>query len=407
MRRATRGWVGGALWTTGSSAVIGVLGLVAVAAAGRSLGAGAYGDFAFTWALFFGVGGVFAGLQSEVTRTLSTEDRAGEGPPLLVTSLLLAGPVSLVGGLIAATSGGATASASIGPVITVGLMMLAALTFSAGVLAAEHQWRHLAGLMTIDAGLRTLAVVLVAAAGAAQMLPVAIAAGAVAWIFLLPSPRQRASLGAALALRRVGFARRAVWAMAAAGCTSIAVNGLPALVTLVRPGSFDASVAGELAALVFIRSGLLLGVYGLRPVILRYFLSTPVTQRLLRTAVVCCVVGGVAYALLVALVGPWLLPLLLGPGFVLSPLTGAWLAVGSAGLVLMVVVGLALLAQDQHVAAAYGWAGALVAAVVLVAAAPTTASAIVLAAAISPWVGALLHLTAAVPTASRIGQQAL
>ncbi len=402
MRRATRGWVSGALWTTGSAAAIGVLGLIAVAAAGRALGADDYGDFAFTWALFFGVGGVFAGLQAEVTRTLSTEDRAGDGPPLIVTSLVLAGAVSLVGGILAASSGVATGGASSGAVIALGLMMLAALTFSAGVLAAEHRWRRLAGLMTIDAGLRTLAVVLVAAAGATQLLPAAIAVGAVAWVALLPSPRHRASLGAAFALRRTGFARRAMLAMAAAGCTSIVVNGLPALVALIRPGSFDASVAGELAALVFIRSGLLLGVYGLRPVILRYFLSTPVTLPLLRTAVTVCVVGGLAYALVVALVGPWLLQLLLGSAFVLSPLTGAWLAVGSAGLVLMVVVGLALLAQDQHVAAAYGWAGALAAAVLLVAVAPTTASAIVLAAAISPWVGALLHLTAAVRTASRV-----
>lgn len=401
MSRAARHWAGGALWTTASSVVIGVLGLLAVTSAARSLGAADYGDFAFGWALFFGVGGVFAGLQAEVTRTLSSRDGVVGGSSLFALAGVLALPVALAGGCVAAAAAGGADWALVGIPIFVGLLLLAALTFVAGVLAADLQWMPLAGLMALDAVVRTVAVVAVTAAGATGLLPSAIAVGTVAWIFLVPLPGQRARLRAAASVRSTGFARRAVLAMAAAGCTSVVVNGLPALVALVRSSPLDESVAAELAGLVFIRSGLLLVVYGLRPVILRYFLSIAVTPAVLRRVVVGCVLGGIAYAVGVAAVGPWLLRLILGREFALSTLTAAWLAVGSAGLVLMVVLGLALLALDRHAAAALGWVAALVAALLLLAAAPTTAAAIVLAASASPWVGVCVHLVAAARAAAR------
>jgi hypothetical protein len=163
-------------------------------------------------------------------------------------------------------------------------------------------------------------------------------------------------------------------------------------VGLLRPEPFDAAVAALLAALVLIRSGLLLVVYGARPVILRYFLATPPRGVVLRRALAGSLLCGGAYAALMWLAGPWVLRLLLGPDFLVTPEDAGWLGVGAAGLAMMVMLGLALLALDRHVAAMTGWVVGLVSVIALLTWAPTAEAAVLVAAAGSPWIGAAVHL---------------
>jgi O-antigen/teichoic acid export membrane protein len=392
MRSEVRSWARGAVWTTASSVIIGVLGLLAVTAAARGLGTDDFGEFAYAWAAFFGIGGVFAGLQAEVTRTASAHRHDRSGPALVLVVAALSVPVAVLGSLVVGLGEGGRWQPRAGVPTFAGLIMLACLTVVAGILAAELRWGGLAGLMTVDAVIRTAAVVLVTAAGAAWGLPAAIASGSLAWLLVLTVPQVGSSLRAIAVSRPGGLTRRLALAMAAAGCTSLVVSGLPALVGLLRPEPFDAAVAALLAALVLIRSGLLLVVYGARPVILRYFLATPPRGVVLRRALAGSLLCGGAYAALMWLAGPWVLRLLLGPDFLVTPEDAGWLGVGAAGLAMMVMLGLALLALDRHVAAMTGWVVGLVSVIALLTWAPTAEAAVLVAAAGSPWIGAAVHL---------------
>jgi O-antigen/teichoic acid export membrane protein len=402
MRSEARSWARGAVWTTASSVIVGVLGLLAVTAAARGLGTDDYGAFAYAWAAFFGIGGVFAGLQSEVTRTAGVHDHARGGPALVLVVAAMSVPVAVVGSLVVGQDEGEQWEPSAGVPTFAGLIMLACLTVVAGILAAELRWRSLAGLMTVDAVIRTAAVVLVTASGSTWGLPAAIASGSVAWLLFLTVPEVRASLRAVTVGHPTGLARRLALAMAAAGCTSLMVSGLPALVGLLRPEPLDATVAALLAALVLIRSGLLLVVYGARPVILRYFLASPPRGLVLRRALAGFLLCGGAYAALMWLAGPWVLRLLLGPEFLVTAEDAGWLGIGAAGLAMMVMLGLALLALDRHAAAMTGWVVGLVSVIALLAWAPTAEAAVRLAAAVSPWLGATAHL---VLVRSRVGSR--
>lgn len=392
MSPEARSWARGAVWTTASSVVVGVLGLLAVTAAARGLGTDDYGEFAYAWAAFFGIGGVFAGVQAEVTRTAGVRDSERGGLPLGLVVAAMSVPVAVVGSLVVGRGGGDGWNVSAGLPAFAGLVMLACLTVVAGVLAAELRWGGLAGMMTVDAVIRTVAVVLVTALGATWGLPAAIASGSLAWLLVLAVPQVGASLRVAALSRPTGLARRLGLAMAAAGCTSLVVSGLPALVGLLRPEPLDSAVAALLAALVLIRSGLLLVVYGARPVILRYFLSAPPRGVVLRRALAWCLLCGGVYAALMWLGGPWALTQLLGPDFLVTAEDAGLLGAGAAGLAMMVVLGLALLALDCHAAAVTGWVVSLVSVIAFLTWAPTAEAAVLVAAAGSPWIGAVVHL---------------
>ena len=122
-------------WSAASTLATGVLGWATLVVVGRHEGPAGFAAFAVVWALYFGVGGAFAGLQQEVTRTVTTADRAGRGATRLATPvLLLTLPVVAVVVVVSLADGDAEQAAALG----LGLVGLGLLTFVAGGLAGAE-----------------------------------------------------------------------------------------------------------------------------------------------------------------------------------------------------------------------------------------------------------------------------
>ena len=377
-------------WTGGSSVLVAMLGLATVLAVGRWQGPQAYASFAVAWGLFFGVGGVFAGLQQEGVRSVSGGDQ-GHHRLLLPIVLAVGAGVGLVACLLfLATAPNPSSAGSV--VIGLGLLGLAGMTFLGGVLAAREDWPGLACVLILDAVARTSLVVWLAGSGRTSLLPLGVVAGALTWPLLLSRPRFRSAMGARGDSGASGFLRRGLTAMAATGCAALLVAGLPLLVAIFRTDSLDSGAGSVLAALVIVRSVLLVPVYGYRPVILRALLTSETPDRVLGRVSAGCAVGGLAWTGVAWLVGPASLQLVLGASFTVTRSECAALAFGASGLMLLVVSGLALVARDRHVASGIGWGLALVSTVVMIPMADDARASVWLAALVGPWVGLVVHV---------------
>jgi len=379
----------GLLWTGTSSVAVAALGLVALVVVGRWQGPAAYADFAVLWGIFFGIGGVFAGLQQEVTRSVSVTSGPGAAslvPPTVVLGLT-AGSVAVV---VLHRIGRADATTTLA--VAVGLAGVAGMTMLSGVLAARSDWPGLAAVLTLDALVRAIAIVAITVSGRSWLLPVGIASGALSWLVLASGHRYRSALTARVDVEIRGLLRRAVLAMAATGCAALLVAGLPVLVAVSRGGALDDGAGSVLAALVILRSGLLVPLYGFRPVILRGFLrGAGASASLPRIWATCLLVGG-SWTVAAVVAGPRALRLLLGGSFVVTRAECAALAAGSVGIMLLVVSGLALVARDQHVGATLGWLTALLVTCVVIPVPSEPRVSVTLAALVGPWAGAAVQV---------------
>jgi O-antigen/teichoic acid export membrane protein len=385
-------------WTAAATLVTGLLGWVAMVVVARGSGPRDFASFAVLWGLFFGVGGAFAGLQQEVTRSAALADRGTGRTRLLPVILGLTVPSAVVGVAVVAsgsvrTPGGA---APAGVALASGLVALGVLTFVNGVLAARDHWPDLALVLVGDAVLRTAAVVAAVAAETPAALPWAIAVGALAWLPLLVRPPVRATLAARGADPVRGLVRRALTAMGSTVCAALLVAGFPLMLSVVRGHEDLTSSTGVLlATLVLVRSPMLVLIYGFRPAILRAFLDTPgsLGPAVGRWWILIGGLGAVATALAAA-AGPWLVRLVFGDAFSASSTELAALTAGSVLLGLLVVSGLALVAADRHTASTLGWLAAVVLSAALLAAVTDTRTALLLAVLVAPLAGLAVHAVA-------------
>jgi O-antigen/teichoic acid export membrane protein len=340
-----------------SAALLGWLVLVLV---GRGAGPGAYASFAVLWAAFYGMAGVFAGMQQEVTRSASRA-RSGDAvsTPLLLAPAFLVGVV--VTAVVALTAPWWADAAGVGWWAAVwlcsGLLGLTVLVTLAGALAAVGEWWWVSALLVVDPLVRLVAVsVVVVTEGGAGSYAAAVASGGWAWALLLPVPAVRRALAVRGTTNRSAFLARAAAVMVSTGCASLLVSGYPFLLALTAHDPLDASSAGLLAALVLFRSPLLVIVYGYRPVLLSGLLlpGRRVALRVRRAWLVCAVLGGAAAAAAAAF-GPWLTRVFFGSGFDVSSWQAAAFAVNAVLITMLVYSGLALIAVDAHWVNTVGW----------------------------------------------------
>ena len=383
----------GFLWSSASTILVGVLGLVCLIVAARGLGPSEYVDFAVVWGVFFGLGGVFAGMQQEITRCITRSSQSGQ-VPLIRPTLLLSAPVAVVGALATQWSGGAASPIS-ALAMAVGLLGLGGLTHLNGSLASSSRWWAVTAVLLVEAMVRTAVLFVVVLSDSRAGIVVAVVIGAITWPILLLGRTWRSAFTISVPVRLGGFMARAGGSMAAAGCGALLLAGFPLVAQVVRNDLGGPRVGAALAGLTLIRSGLLMPVFGMRPLVLNRFmadLGTPRSQGLwIFRAVLSC--GG-AYVLVVTMSGPWLLQGVLTDGFRLDRPTCAILAVGSTGVMTLVLCGLALLARGRHAVAALGWATALMTTAVLLAVPDAAKDAVVLSASLAPWVGVLVHAVA-------------
>jgi O-antigen/teichoic acid export membrane protein len=388
---------GRVVWSALSVLTTGVLGWATLVVVARGAGPADFAAYAVIWAVFFGIGGAFAGLQQEVTRTVTEADRSDDDlvpTVLLGPVLVLTVPLVVLAVLVVRSHGGALGATAteLAVALGVGLVGLGVLTFVAGGLAARDAWQALALLMTGDAALRTATVVACVQADRLDLLPWAIAVGAFAWVPLLALPVVRRALAAQGKDTVRGMLGRAVAAMGATGCAALLVAGFPLLVSVARNAELGATVGVLLATLILVRAPLLVVLYGFRPVVLRGFLTPGVR---VRSAVWrwWVILGGLGVlgVLLAALAGPSVVRIVFGDGYSTSPAELAVLAAGSVLLAMLVVSGIGLVAADRHAASVAGWAVAVVVSLLVLAVPDSARTAILLACTAGPAAGVAVH----------------
>jgi hypothetical protein len=392
-----------------STVVAAALGWATLLLVARNTDQSAYSSFAILWGVFYGFAGICAGLQQEVTRT--TLEAQSERPD--VVRISLASATLRVGAVLClavlATFGlwrnsiGAEVGVAIG--IMLGVLGLTGLVVVLGALAAVYRWRALAGLLLADSALRILAVGL-ALAASDSLTAQAIAIGCASWVWLPlvifgpDAAALRARLQRRVETRR--FVGQVAAAMTATGCASLLIAGFPWLLAMTSRDSVGAATAGLLAALVLFRSPVIALVYGLRPLILRGFLSKPsrAPGRAIRAWLWCLVIGG-GLAASAYLAGPRVLSITFGSDFKVSGWQAAGLVLSSTLLSMATISSLALLAIAAHRSVAGSWILAVVV-TILVLALPVQQDRGVVAAAIVGPLAALAWHSARLAASGRL-----
>lgn len=361
--------------------------------------------FLVFWSLLFAVVGITGGIQNESTRAVRAalrEDAPAGAPGARVV------PVGLVVGALIAVVVLATsplwASSVLQEHTVVGVVLVAAaaLAFSGhasvtGALAGAGAWKVYARVVGLESVVRLVLVVGVVVVSATLFdLMVATAVATGAWLLALATSAQtRSTLG----MRADRPARRYVsglgHAVLASSSTAVLVVGFPVLIQLTTPDDVVTAAAPLLLAISLTRAPLLLPLNAFQGVAIAHFVEHPERRaRTLTVIVGIVVVVGAVGAGLAALVGPWLMDVVLHQEIgsaVLAALTGA-----GALLALLTLTGTAVLALGKHRAYSAGWAVASVLAVVLLLLPGSLEQRVLVSLWVSPLVGAGIHAWALV-----------
>ncbi|MCU1432634.1 MAG: hypothetical protein JWP95_1739 [Actinotalea sp.] len=392
---------------------VGVASLVAAAAgylalilAGQALPTGQDADFIAFWGLLFFFFGTLGGLQNEATRSVHVSanrdsttpvspDAVG-GPPLLALALL-------VGVALAAVVAGTAllwAPSVLGarPGESVAVVALAVVAFSghsavAGTLAGRGRWTAYATLVGAEAVVRLTLVVLVALAAADADLPLALQAAtggaALTWLLLWLLPRVRGAAAQPAGPPRL-FLSAAAHAMVGTASSAALVVGFPVLVKVTTdPGAFE-HAAPLLYAVLLTRAPLLIPLNAYQSVAITYFLDRRGAGPVLRLGGLVLGVGALG-AVAAALVGPWLMVVLLGEGSRVEPLVLGLLTLAAAVLGLLTLSGAATLALGGHRAYAAGWLVATACSAVLLLVPGELEARVVTSLAVGPLAGVAVH----------------
>ena len=385
-----------------ASIVAGVSGLVVLLLIPRALGGADSPDtaaFLTFWSLLFAMFGVLAGVQNEMTRTVRS---AGSLPADASTPRTLPLALMIGAGMAAvlAASSPAWSVALFGSfqpalvaVTCLAVMVFAGHSAIAGALSGLGSWGTYSVLVGSEAFSR-----LVLIAGAAALgwglfgMEAAAALAAATWVALLvlaPAARKaaaaRADVGRGPLLRQTGHS------MIAAASSATIVVGFPVVLRLTTEASvYDASAA-LILAISLTRAPLLMPLNAYQGVAIAHFLDNrergmAVLLRLSSIIVAVTIAG----AGLAALIGPWLMRLVVGASVSSAVLAGLMGAAGA--LALVTLSGAAVLALGKHAAYSTGWflASAVTIALLLVPG-PIEARTI-LSLTCGPLVGVLFHM---------------
>jgi len=362
-------------------------------------------DFLAFWGLLFFLFGALGGLQSEVIRSVhvarTTWPAAGGhtvgGARIVPLGLLVGGSLA---GVIMITSplwGGAVLGPQ--PLLPVALAALAALAFGghsavAGSLAGRGLWSVYSRLVGAEALMRLTLVLGIVLAGAGSTgIRVATSAAAATWLLLSLSPQVRDVWGQRSGTGSRAFLTASGQAMVGAASSAALVVGFPVLLRVSTPSSTFALAAPLLLAVQLTRAPMLIPLNAYQGVAITHFLN----QRhrgaapLIRGVAVIAAVGALG-ALAAALVGPWLMAVLLGEGYRVGPLVLGALTLTAALLALLTLTGAAALSLDGHRAYAVGWFVATVCSTVVLLLPGNVETKVVMSLAAGPAIGVVVHV---------------
>lgn len=364
-----------------------------------------YNEFIAFWSLLFGVYGVIAGLQNEITRAVgaarlarSRDEARDPGAPVLLAGLVL----GLVAAVLVVVSAPLWAPQMLptNTWLVVALIALATLLYGghislSGALAGNENWGLYAALMAAEALFRLIAVAAVGALiGSLCGLEIATISAVLVWLVLLlasPTSRQAAGSRADVGLGRL--LTNQLLTIIAAAATAVLITGFPAVMNLVIPHDpSEPTMSATATALMLTRSPIMIPLLAFQGVAISNFLKQGggVLRGLVKPLGALGLVGLIA-APLAAWLGPWLLRVLFS-GMQVGRWTFVGLVIASTIVAWLTLTGTAILAIGDHAGYLAGWLLAAVVAVALLTVPLSIPGRVILALAVGPLLGVGLHL---------------
>jgi len=370
--------------------------------AARALSGPANAEFLAFWAALFAVYGVLSGVTAETTRAIGRRRMKPAAPPggSIAMNALISG--SVLAGLIAAVS----ISSSIGSAThqwpIVAILIFTSLAFSmqgglAGALQATDQWGPYSLLVLMEAVFRLGAIAVAAGVGLGLLgLETATLAALLACPLLLACSsvaRQCIRAHADVPLR--ALLRRTAQSCASAAASAALVVSYPLLVKVTTAPEEFALSAPVLLAISLTRAPIMLPLVAFQGAIINMVLRADNGEgwRKLSRPILGVILLGFGGAALAWSLGPWFMTLLGGDyriqGWVLAALT-----LSAAGVAVLTLLGMALLAMGRHRSYMFGWIAASLSAFLLLMLPYSTEIRCSVSLLAGPLVGIAIHLYA-------------
>lgn len=359
-----------------------------------------YLTFATTWSAIYLVVTCLSGLQQELTRASSADNRGSGFRPWIsftvIASLTATGFVAVIFGLSGPHLFPSDAGQLAGAIATAafGYSLIAAVS---GAAYGLKDWNAVAGLTITDSIVRSLTIASALLLGGSAILlgwaiavPFLLAAVGI-WIWVGRRIRSRLSID--VSLRRL--MRNATATVLASLSTGALISGLPLMLNAFASDVGPELLASTILALTLTRAPLVVPLLALQGYLVVSFRDNPndVAARVLRWAAL--VMGAViVLAGIAALVGPSLMQWLYA-GFLTLPPVDLALIVVSAGLTgVMCITGPAVLAANRHSWYTAGWASSAIVSIIVLLLPLDPQFRVMLALLSGPLIGALVHVFA-------------
>ena len=356
-----------------------------------------YNYFLAFWGLFFAATGLIDGITQETTRAVAaSRETKARGT---------ANPWKLGGAIGAALTGAALAAGAVGmarlvpsnPGAATGLLAFGLLSYAfqavlSGILSGSGLWGRYAALVAMDSGIRlVLAVVVWAFGGGLVEFLVITVIGALSWILILALSPVHVTLD----VDRATFVRRVASAMIASGASAALITGFPTAASAAFPAATSgAAVAAINNAVMLTRAPVLVPLQRFQSALVVRFVRQRGRVYQALAAPVAAILGvGLAGFAAAWAVGPWILRVAYKPELFVDGLTLGLLTFASAFMGMLMITGVAVLAQERHGFYVAGWLAATATAFAVLFLAPWGVTATVVAALFAgPVVGTLVHL---------------
>jgi O-antigen/teichoic acid export membrane protein len=318
-----------------------------LAVVARNVSPAEYSDFGAFWSIALLVGfGAFLPVEQELARL---------GPRALRSAAVVALAMAVVECALAVF---------VSPAVVVLCFLSAAQFLVRGVLIGSGRLAWHGGLLVVDTALRVVFALLAGWLGAttsAQFEWTLVAAVAVAHLPVLAGLWWQGE--SEVPARDV--ARAVAPLLVGSVCAQLLLNGIPVLVTAVAAPGERARAGVFLAAFLLARVPLFVAV-PLQTALLPVITGKPARTVVTRLAAALALIGAAGVALAFT-IGPWLVRLVFGPLYAVSPADLALVALGVVAHLGLIVTTQALVASALHSRVAWSWlAGVLVAAVTFV-----------------------------------------
>lgn len=305
-------------------------------------------------------------MQNEVTRAVRNRNETGnaEGARVFPISLIAGSAVSLfLLSLIPFSDRIVGGERGWVPLVfaALGSVLFAGHGAIMGGLSGVGHWKMFALLSSSEATTRVIlvsgAIALTTTGGRLSAVEAAVALAAGAWLILFVVSRKIRNAASERSDRSSKETASAIFkAMGGGVGNAILLVGFPVLLAITTDSTEYKAAAPFLLAISFTRAPIMLPLNSFQGVIIAQFVSNQrLWKRLLiRYSSVIMAVAGLG-AVLAAILGPWLMQVLLGENYRISGETLAWLMIAAGLIAIQTICSALLLALSKQSAYAIGW----------------------------------------------------